>query len=76
MDHDRAKHLGSVLRSRRSQLGLSTTQVAAATGMNQATVVRLELGQVLSPDPDKLRAIAQALDLSLADVLSLALIVR
>lgn len=72
MDRTQAQKLGSRLRSRRAELGLSTTQLAASTGMNQASIVRLEQGQFLSPDPDKLRALSQALDLNLADVLSLA----
>jgi transcriptional regulator with XRE-family HTH domain len=72
MDREQAKHLGSVLRTRREELNLSTTQVALASDLNQATIVRLEQGQFLSPDPDKLRAVAEALDLNLADVLTLA----
>jgi transcriptional regulator with XRE-family HTH domain len=72
MDRDQAKKLGSVFRARRTALGLSTTQVALASGQTQATVVRIEQGQFLNPDPDKLRALAEALDLNLADVLTLA----
>jgi transcriptional regulator with XRE-family HTH domain len=72
MDREQAKHLGSVLRTRREELNLSTTQVARASDLNQATIVRLEQGQFLNPDPDKLRAVAEALDLNLADVLTLA----
>ncbi len=72
MDRDQAKKLGLRLRQRRQALGLSTTQVAETSNQTQATVVRIEQGQFLSPDPDKLRALAEALDLNLADVLSLA----
>lgn len=72
MNDQQAKQLGHLFRTKREQLGFSTRQAAEAAGINQTTIVRLEQGQYLSPDPDKLRSLAEALDLNLADVLSLA----
>lgn len=72
MDHKQAKALGELFRSARKELGLSTRRVSTAAGVNQATVVRLESGQNLNPDPAKLQALATALKLNLADVLSMA----
>lgn len=72
MDEPQALSFGKYLRRRRQQLRLSTHEVARRAGFNQTTVVRLEQGSYLSPAPDKLRRIAEVLDLNLADVLSLA----
>jgi transcriptional regulator with XRE-family HTH domain len=72
MDREQAKSLGATIRQRRKDLGLSTTRLAELTDMNQASIVRFEQGQFLNPDPEKLRAIAEALDLNLADVLAMA----
>ena len=72
MDDKKAKRLGTFLRKSRQERNLSTHELSRISGLNQATIVRLEQGQFLSPDPDKLRAIAEALDLNLADVLTLA----
>src|SRR5262245_55477922 len=72
MDEDRANRLGSLLRTRRQERNLSTHELSRMIGLNQATIVPLERGEFLIPDPEKLRVIAQALDLNLADVLTLA----
>lgn len=40
--------------------------------MSDATITRIELGAFMAPRPDKLSRIAEALDLSLADVFALA----
>lgn len=72
MEHEKAKHLGTVLRDRREHLRLSTTQVAAMSGIPQGTVVRIEQGEFASPKPDKLARLADALGLKLADVFALA----
>ncbi len=72
MDDKQAKALGELLRSARKELELSTRQVSTAAGVNQATVVRLESGQNLNPDPAKLQTLATTLKLNLADVLSMA----
>ena len=51
---------------------MTTYQLAAEVGLNQASIVRPEQGASRNPDPEKLRGIAVALHLNLADVLLLA----
>lgn len=72
MNPRQAKALGRFLRSHRAELDLSTHQLAADSGVDQATIVRLEQGAFAEPRPDTLRAVAAALGLSLADVFALA----
>ncbi len=72
MDPQQAKRLGQLFRSQREKLGFSSHQLARQSGMNQATIVRLEQGGFLNPDPEKLRLLTEALGLNLADVLTLA----
>jgi len=72
MNLSQAKRLGVWLRERRHEAGLGTTELAKRTGINDATVTRIEQGAIASPDPHKLRLIAQELDLNLADVYAMA----
>lgn len=72
MTPEQAKTLGRFLREHRSALDLSTHQLAARIGIDQATIVRLEQGAFAEPRPDTLRAVAEALGVSLADVFALA----
>lgn len=72
MTPEQAEALGEYLRDRRTELGLSTHQLAAQAEIDQATIVRLEQGAFVEPRPDTLRAVAEALGLSLADVFALA----
>lgn len=72
MTTTQAKKLGSVLRKRRHALDLSFRDVAEASGVHHTTILRLEAGENLTPSADKLRRIAEALDLQLSDVFGLA----
>jgi transcriptional regulator with XRE-family HTH domain len=72
MTPEQAKALGNYLRQARIDKGLTTRAVAAASGMDMATVVRIENGSFVAPRPDKLAAIARALDLSPTDVFARA----
>jgi transcriptional regulator with XRE-family HTH domain len=72
MDREQAKKLGSTLRARREQLGLSQRQLGQKTGIDDGTITRIEQGAFVAPRPDKLSRIADALGLSLADVFALA----
>ena len=72
VEPDQAAKLGRRVRDRRKELGLSVRQLADQAGMNFATVSRIEQGLFAAPGPDKLAGIADALDLSLADVFALA----
>lgn len=72
MDREQAKKLGSYLQSARNAKGLSLVAVSKLTGIPGATVSRIETGVFQAPRPDKLALIAEALELSLADVFALA----
>lgn len=72
MSPEQARALGDFLREHRAALDLSTRQVAERSGTDQATIVRLEQGAFVEPRPDTLRAVAEALGVSLADVFALA----
>lgn len=72
MNQRQATKLGSWLRDRRHEAGIGTTQLAKRTGINDATITRIEHGAIASPDPQKLARIAEELDLNLADVYAMA----
>jgi transcriptional regulator with XRE-family HTH domain len=72
MSPEQAKTLGRFLKKQRTALGLSTRALAARSGVDMATVVRLEQGAFAEPKPDTLLAIATELGVSLADVFALA----
>jgi transcriptional regulator with XRE-family HTH domain len=72
MNPEQSEQLGRYLQARRKERGLSTHKLASAAGMDQATVVRFEAGSFASPRADKLARIAEALDVSGADVFALA----
>src|SRR5579862_7100993 len=60
--------LGALLRQKREALGYSKKRLAAAAGVPDSTVVRLEQGLFAAPRPDKLARFAQLLGLRLADL--------
>jgi transcriptional regulator with XRE-family HTH domain len=68
VNEKQAKALGKLLRDKRKQLGYSTYDVAAAAGVTESTVVRLEQGRFTAPRPNKLARFAEHLGISLADV--------
>ncbi len=72
MNPQQAKELGRRLRVRREELDLSVRELARRAGVDNTTIVRIERGAFAAPRPDKLSRIADALDLSLADVFALA----
>jgi transcriptional regulator with XRE-family HTH domain len=72
MNQRQAKRLGKWLRQRRQAAGLSTIQLAKQAGTTDGTITRFEQGAIAAPDPHKLSRIAEALDLSLADVYAMA----
>jgi transcriptional regulator with XRE-family HTH domain len=69
---EQAKKLGHRLRERRAELGLSLRQLEKLADVDNGTIARIEQGAFSAPAPDKLARIAEALDLSLADVFGLA----
>ena len=72
MTPEQAATLGRTIRQRRHACGLSTRALATLVGVNMTTIVRIEGGQFAAPRPDLLSAIAEALDLPMADVFALA----
>ena len=72
MDQPHAQAFGSRLKERREALGFSTRALAALAEVNQATVVRLEAGRIAEPRPDKLRRLAEALQLPTGETFALA----
>ncbi len=72
MDRQQAERLGKHLQKARHKLGIGTHVLAERAKLKQVTVLRIERGEFLNPDPAKLRAIAEALNLDVADVLERA----
>jgi transcriptional regulator with XRE-family HTH domain len=60
--------LGSFLRDRREELGLSAREVGRRSGVNYQTVIRIENAEFDRPGADKLKAIAEALELTMTTV--------
>lgn len=69
---DQAEQLAVIFRKRRSELGLSLRQVAARAGVNVGTVFAVEAATNLSPLPETLKALANALDLRVSDLYAVA----
>jgi len=63
--------LGAAIRERRRQLGLTQEQLAERVGdsVTQSDISRIERGTVALPRRQRLEQLAQALDLSLGDLL-------
>jgi transcriptional regulator with XRE-family HTH domain len=72
MDQDNMRQLGLVVQQQRQTKGWSTRRLAAAVGVHMAQIVRLEQGTVQSPHAETLAAIAEQLELPLADLFGLA----
>ncbi len=63
--------LGDKIKTLRNKLGLSQQQLANLTGITQATISRIECGDVRQPQPDYLSRIAWALQVSMDELLEL-----
>jgi transcriptional regulator with XRE-family HTH domain len=72
LTREQALELARILRERRSEFGYSIRDLAARAGVNLATIVRLERGDILTPQPDTLKALAGALELSITDLFAIA----
>lgn len=72
MDREQAKKLGGHLQQARQAKQLSLMALSEITGITDATISRIETGAFRAPAPDKLAALAEALELPLADVFALA----
>ena len=60
--------LGALIRAERRRAGLSLRGLAERCGVHYSALNKIELGQVASPDPTKLRAIAIALRIDVQDL--------
>jgi transcriptional regulator with XRE-family HTH domain len=67
-----AVELGNKLREIRDLKGLSLAAVAKPAGMSPTALQKLERGEVESPSPHRLHALAVRLDVSYTDLMGLA----
>ena len=72
LDRDHARRLGALIRDFREAQGLSLRDLEDQTGIDDGLLTRMEGGAILTPAPDKLGRIAEALDIPLADLYALA----
>jgi transcriptional regulator with XRE-family HTH domain len=68
MNPTSAKLVAKLLKQRRQQLGLSAHEVARRSGVNVATISRIEHAEIPSPRADSLTAIAKVLELPATDL--------
>jgi transcriptional regulator with XRE-family HTH domain len=61
--------IGERIRSERTKAGLSLSRLAAATGLSKTYLIRLETDPSSNPSLGVLRQIADALDITVADLL-------
>lgn len=66
-----AQQLGKLIHERRRGMRLTVRELANAAGLNVATIFMLEHGDILSPQPHTLKAIALPLNLSMTDIFTL-----
>lgn len=72
MTPQETQRLATRLRAERERHSLSAHEVARRAGINVGTVTRIELGQIVSPRPENLLAIAAVLDIPASDIFALA----
>ncbi len=63
--------LGTLLRNRRLEAGLSLSQLSDLTGLHKSYLARIEVGDVRQPSTENLQRIAAALELPEATVFGL-----
>jgi transcriptional regulator with XRE-family HTH domain len=72
MEAERQTAIGKLIYERRTELGLSMTQLAKLAGINRTQVSRLEDGYSAVPYPDTLVRLAAALRVPSADLFAIA----
>ncbi|MCW2538727.1 MAG: putative transcriptional regulator [Frankiales bacterium] len=69
---DQANAIGAIFSAQRKTLGLTTRTLSLRSGVNQATIVRLEHGEIRSPQPDTYVDLARALGIPTSDLFASA----
>lgn len=72
MNDGSSSNLGAFIRQRREQLGIGLNEVARRTGLSQATLSKIERGQIDVPAPHRLQALARELGIDYEDLAALA----
>ncbi len=72
MNSEQSLSLGQLIRERRHALGLGLQEVADRAGMNKSSLIRIEYDRRAAPQPDTLTNLARVLQLSVADLFTLA----
>jgi transcriptional regulator with XRE-family HTH domain len=67
-----ARQLGRLIRQHREERGLGIRGLEAASGVNVSSIVSLERGDILTPQPDTLKSLAAALDVPVSDLFTVA----
>lgn len=67
-----AKNVASLVKSRRIERGLSSSEVARRAGVAKATVTRLEQQVIANPVPENIRSIGKVLGIPDADLFAAA----
>lgn len=62
------RQLATLLKTRRSKLGLAANETARRAGIDQANYWHIEAGRVAKPDADKLLAIAHTLGIPASEL--------
>jgi transcriptional regulator with XRE-family HTH domain len=72
MSTTNAKKLAAAIKRHRKAKGLSQYALAAAVGVPDSTIYRIERGEFKLPRPDTLQRIARALDVEFEELFELA----
>lgn len=72
MQDSKSKTLGTFIKDKRIEKGMSGRELARRAGVDTAYVVRIERGEFRSPRPDTLKNIASALNMPITDLFALA----
>jgi transcriptional regulator with XRE-family HTH domain len=64
--------LGQLIQRRRTELGLSLSEIARRAGIDKGTISLLERGKNTHPTPHVLRSLADGLEMTVADLFASA----
>lgn len=72
MKEEQARRLGEYVKKKRLERRMSNRQLSTAAGVDSGYISRLEQGAYQTPRPEKLRGIAKALKIPVADLFAMA----